>query len=136
MDTATLQERVRDVGVFAREPRAQAAPRQGRANKQIGFTDALSCCTLDLYTRCPPAMSEVNITELRQNLPTYIEQVRKGGELRVTVRGKVVARIVPEVDQQEAARRWLKELRKSGRVYVGDVVTPSEEEWDGERGDP
>lgn len=80
-------------------------------------------------------MSEVNITELRQNLPTYIEQVRKGRELKVTVRGKVVARIVPEVDQGEAARRWLKELRKSGRVYVGDVVTPSEEQWDAERGD-
>ncbi|MBI3054006.1 MAG: type II toxin-antitoxin system prevent-host-death family antitoxin, partial [Betaproteobacteria bacterium] len=32
-------------------------------------------------------MSEVNITELRQNLPEYLAEVRKGKELRVTVRG-------------------------------------------------
>src|SRR6185369_7539849 len=42
------------------------------------------------------AMSEVNVTELRQNLPDYLAEVRKGKELKITVRGKVIARIVPE----------------------------------------
>ena len=41
-------------------------------------------------------MSEVNVTELRQNLPDYLAEVRKGKELKITVHGKVIARIVPE----------------------------------------
>ena len=49
-------------------------------------------------------MSKVNITELRQNLPAYLEQVRKGAEFQVTVHGRVVARLVPELDEQAAAR--------------------------------
>jgi prevent-host-death family protein len=68
-------------------------------------------------------MQDVNITELRQNLPAYLEQVRKGKELRITVRGKVVARLVPSEDEAAAARKRLAALRKSVQ-------------WEAERGDP
>ena len=40
-------------------------------------------------------MSEVNITELRQNLPDYLAEVRKGKVLN-RAHGKVIARIVPK----------------------------------------
>lgn len=76
-------------------------------------------------------MSDVNITELRQNLPTFIEQVRKGQELRVTVRGRVVARIVPEPDDRVAARAFLASLR--GKCRIGDIVSPSGDAWNAER---
>jgi prevent-host-death family protein len=76
-------------------------------------------------------MPDVNITELRQNLPTFIEQVRKGKELRVTVRGRVVARIVPERDDREAARAFLASLR--GQCRIGDIVSPSDDVWTAER---
>jgi len=76
-------------------------------------------------------MSDVNITELRQNLPTFIEQVRKGQELRVTVRGRVVARIVPEPDDRGAARAFLASLR--GKCRIGDIVSPSGDAWNAER---
>src|SRR3989304_1293711 len=69
-------------------------------------------------------MSEVNITELRQNLPDYLAEVRKGKELKVTVRGKVVARIVPEKGVQNAARQRLAALRT--KCKVGGVVRPTE----------
>ena len=42
-------------------------------------------------------MAKVIVTELRQNLPTYLAQVSEGDEIQVVVRGKVIARIVPEV---------------------------------------
>ncbi len=42
-------------------------------------------------------MKEVNITELRQNLPGYIAKVRRGERIRVTSRGKVVAELSPPV---------------------------------------
>jgi len=76
-------------------------------------------------------MGEINITELRQNLPAYIEKVRRGKELRITVRGKVVARIVPEADERDAARQRLLALREKARI--GDVISPSGEQWDAER---
>jgi prevent-host-death family protein len=77
-------------------------------------------------------MSEVNITELRQNLPEYLAKVRKGKELKVTVHGKVIARIMPEIDAKDAARRRLAALR--AKCKVGDVVSPANERWDAERG--
>ena len=76
-------------------------------------------------------MSKVNVTELRQNLPAYLAEVQKGGEIEVTVHGRVIARIVPEQDRQAAARKFLKSLRKT--AVIGDVISPSGNIWDAER---
>ena len=77
-------------------------------------------------------MAKVKITELRQNLRAYLARVREGQTVEVTVRGRVIARIVPEQDRQTATRKWLKKLRKKARV--GDVMSPSGEVWDAELG--
>ncbi len=77
-------------------------------------------------------MAKVNITELRQNLPEYLARVRDGEPVEVTVRGKVIARILPEKDRATAARDRLRALR--GKARVGDVMSPSGERWDAERG--
>jgi len=77
-------------------------------------------------------MARVKVTELRQNLPEYLARVRAGEPVEVTVHGKVIARIVPEEDRQAAARRRLEALRKTARI--GDVMSPSGEPWDAERG--
>ncbi len=76
-------------------------------------------------------MSKVSITELRQNLPAYLARVRKGDEIQVAVHGKVIARIVPEVDATQAARRRLLALRKKAKL--GDVISPSGDRWEAER---
>lgn len=78
-------------------------------------------------------MAKVNITELRQNLPAYIARARDGEAIEVTVRGKVIARIVPEEDRRAAAQRRLKALRGKARI-LGDIMEPSGEAWDAERG--
>jgi prevent-host-death family protein len=77
-------------------------------------------------------MSEVNITELRQNLPDYLAEVSRGKELKVTVRGKVIARIVPEPGVKNAAKERLAALRE--KCKVGDVVAPGGEPWTAQRG--
>jgi len=77
-------------------------------------------------------MSEVNVTELRQNLPEYLADVKKGKELKITVHGKVIARIVPEVDAKAAARKRLAALR--AKCTVGDVISPTDTTWNAERG--
>ncbi len=38
-------------------------------------------------------MTEVNVTDLRQNLPGYLERARRGERIRVTSRGEVIAEI-------------------------------------------
>lgn len=78
-------------------------------------------------------MTRVKVSELRQNLPAYLAEVRKGGEIEVTVHGKVIARIVPEEDRQAAARRRLAEMRKRGARIVGDIISPIDVAWDAER---
>ena len=76
-------------------------------------------------------MPKVKVTELRQNLPAYLARVRRGEEVEVTVHGKVIARIVPEVDRAAEARKWLRSLR--GKAVIGDIISPSGEVWDAEK---
>jgi prevent-host-death family protein len=72
-------------------------------------------------------MDDVKLTELRQKLPAYLKQVQRGRALRITSRGRVVARLLPPEDTAEAARARLAELRKTARV--GDVIAPTGERW-------
>lgn len=72
-------------------------------------------------------MREVNITELRNHLPVYLEQVHTGNEIWVTSRGHVIARLLPPPDAKTEAREQLKQLRK--HCKVGDVVSPLNEDW-------
>lgn len=69
-------------------------------------------------------MHQVNITELRKHLPNYLKQVSLGEEIQITSHGKVIARLIPERDEAEAARQRLFALR--GKGFVGDVVSPIE----------
>jgi len=77
-------------------------------------------------------MDDVKLTELRQNLPAYLKQVEKGRELRITSRGKPVARLLPAEGAAEAARTRLEALRKTARV--GDVIAPTGASWRAARG--
>jgi prevent-host-death family protein len=79
-------------------------------------------------------VKDVNVTELRQNLPDYLARVRRGERIRVTSRGKVVAEITPPAaspDRVAAARR---RLRGSVRRYdrpLEPVIAPGEWEMNG-----
>lgn len=48
-----------------------------------------------------PAMTSINITELRQHLPEYLKQVQAREEVVITVHGKAIARIVPDLRESE-----------------------------------
>ena len=75
-------------------------------------------------------MRKVGVSDLRQHLPGYLKRVLKGEPIQITQHGKVVARLVPERDPAEVAREELLALRKT--AFVGDVITPSDEEWTGD----
>ena len=72
----------------------------------------------------------VNVTELRQNLPSYLKRVRQGERIRVTSRGQVIAELSPPTTVAEDAVRARKRLRGSLVRYdqpFEPAVSP--EEW-------
>jgi prevent-host-death family protein len=75
-------------------------------------------------------MIQVNVTELRNHLPSYLGKVNSGEEIAVTLRGKVIARLVPETDECSAARGRLLAIRNAS--WIGDVVSPSGDAWEAE----
>ena len=74
-------------------------------------------------------MKHINITELRQHLPSYLSSVQKGEEICVTSHGRVIARVLPPVDHREIASKKLEKLRKQSCV-IGDVISPIDDVWD------
>jgi prevent-host-death family protein len=73
-------------------------------------------------------MHEVNVSELRNRLPEYLALAEAGEDILVTRRGRVVARLSPARDVRAVARERLATLRS--RARVGDVVSPTEVDWD------
>jgi prevent-host-death family protein len=73
-------------------------------------------------------MKEVNVTELRNNLPAYLGMVKAGEELLLTSRGKKIARLTPVADERSGAKEKLAMLR--GKCRIGDVVSSLNEKWE------
>lgn len=76
-------------------------------------------------------MKEVNVTELRQNLPGYIAKVRRGERIKVTSRGKVVAELAPPAATPATTAAARARLRGSVRRYerpTEPMIDPKE--WD------
>ena len=76
-------------------------------------------------------MKDVNVTELRQNLPEYLARVQRGERLRVTNRGHAIAEIAPPSASLEEAQAARARLRGSVLRYerpLDPVFSP--EEWE------
>jgi prevent-host-death family protein len=62
-------------------------------------------------------MADVNVTDLRQNLPAYLERARQGERIRVTSRGAVIAEITGPKATEEEAELIRGRLRKTVLRY-------------------
>lgn len=80
-------------------------------------------------------MTSINIMELLQHLPEYLKQV-KAGEVVITLHGKAIARIVPDLreSKRDAALKRLDALR--GTVIAGDILASLNEEWASDADNP
>jgi antitoxin (DNA-binding transcriptional repressor) of toxin-antitoxin stability system len=77
------------------------------------------------------AEKEVNVTELRQNLPTYLARVRCGERIRVRSRGRIIAEIAPPTPEKGEAVAARARLRNSVLRFekpTAPVLDPLE--WD------
>ena len=76
-------------------------------------------------------MDDVKVTELRQNLPAYLEKARRGHRIKVTSRGKVIAEIVPPAASKGEADAARARLRGSVLKYDRPLEPVFDaEEWE------
>ncbi len=67
-------------------------------------------------------MVTAGIKELKNQLSRYIAIVKKGDDVLITERGRVIARVVPEGSPRHALRQALQAL-----VLKGQVLMPERE---------
>ncbi len=67
----------------------------------------------------------MNATEFKAKCLSMIDRAARGEEVRITKRGRVVARLVPDADVGE--RPWLS-LRGTTVVWRGDPLAPALDE--------
>lgn len=73
-------------------------------------------------------MKTLSVSELRANLLSAIEEIKKGKTITVTSHGKPVAQLVPPPNRRKEAIAKIKALRKT--AIIGDVVSPTGETWE------
>jgi prevent-host-death family protein len=74
-------------------------------------------------------VKEVNVTELREHLPSYLAEVERGQRIVVTSRGRAVAELGPpraSNDEVAAARRVLRNSVIRYEEPLEPAVAPSE----------
>jgi len=72
-------------------------------------------------------MQNINISDFRANLLSYLQKAHDGEELTVTSHGEVLATILPPIDKREKARKTLNALSKT--AIIGDIVSPTKDDW-------
>jgi len=77
-------------------------------------------------------MREIQASEAKTHLPRLLDEVERGETLIITRHGRAIARIVPEVDGQQAkineAVEAIRSLRlRTGRVEVDELLSARDE---------
>jgi prevent-host-death family protein len=73
-------------------------------------------------------MLTIGVSDLRANLTHFLQQVKAGEVIIITLRGAEIARLVPPAYASVAAREKLEQLGQT--AMVGDVVSPLEDAWE------
>ncbi len=75
-------------------------------------------------------MTDVSVTEFRQNLPFYLDRARHGERIRVTSRGEVIAELSGPKAAEDEAEFIRTQLRGSVLHYESpEAPSQPQEEW-------
>jgi prevent-host-death family protein len=72
-------------------------------------------------------METIAVSELRSKLMKVMREVKSGSSVNITLRGKVVARLVPPEAAMISAKGKLRALGKTAVLH--DVISPLGEAW-------
>ena len=73
-------------------------------------------------------MEQINISELRANLLSYLKKAQSGQALMVTSNGEVLATIASPDALKKSARKSLDDL--AARAQADDIVGSDDTPWD------
>ena len=73
-------------------------------------------------------MEQINISELRANLLSYLKKAKAGHPITVTSNGEVLATIAEPGALKESAKKTLSKLATTARA--DDIVESTNEPWD------
>lgn len=75
-------------------------------------------------------MTDVSVTEFRQNLPSYLDRAKRGERIRVTSRGEVIAELSRPKAVDDEAEIIRRRLRRTVLHYESPAVPAQlEEDW-------
>ena len=74
------------------------------------------------------SMKTISVSELRANLSKVLKEIKHGSSKQITLRGQVVAKLVPPDVRRETAIKSLNEIAKT--VIIGDVISPIDDDWE------
>ncbi len=69
----------------------------------------------------------IGVSEFRESMSMFLQQVQAGNVIRLMYRGAEIARIVPPDYAQSMARQELASLRET--AVLGDILSPIDETW-------
>jgi prevent-host-death family protein len=74
-------------------------------------------------------MREIQASEAKTHLPRLLDEVERGETLIITRHGRAIARIVPEVDRQQAKiEEAIRNLRRrNGQIKVDELLSARDE---------
>jgi prevent-host-death family protein len=70
-------------------------------------------------------MKKAGVSELKAHLSEYLNQVKAGGEILITDRGKPVARLVP-IARSKSHKETLIQMEKQGLIRLGSGKLPKD----------
>lgn len=72
-------------------------------------------------------MEQINISELRSNLLSYLKKAQAGSPFIVTSNGEILATISSPDALKQSAKKSLDEL--SATAEAEDIINPDDETW-------
>jgi prevent-host-death family protein len=77
-------------------------------------------------------MRQIQASEAKTHLPRLLDEVERGETVIITRHGRAIARIVPEVDRQQAqideAMEAIRNLRRrTGRITADELLSARDE---------
>ncbi len=73
-------------------------------------------------------MDKIAVSELRANFMKVLKEVQNGSTINISSRGKIIAKLVPPINDQKEAKNKLNELGKTAKIK--DVVSPIDVHWE------
>ncbi len=76
-------------------------------------------------------MQTIAVSNFRAKIMTFLKEVENGSSIKITSRGKVVARLVPPDFTKKSAKQELIKIGANAKLF--DIISPINEVWNADK---